>query len=319
MVVGSSTTFDSGVTGDDKAWPQRLEHWLRSLRPDLHPQVVNAGVPGYRVTDNQLRLQAELFRFYPDVLIFYEGHNDLFGSLRWTWELSQGQGERTPQRAGPWTPDEVPPISPWRHWLERNSLLYTKLAGRWEAIRSRARGRKMVAKRATPERSNAELAEQPGVDQVGMTAERFRRDMDSFLAVAGTLDIPVVLPELVHVTGTGSVTERDSVVRWMWERAVPHGSVETVLRTYASFNNVLRSLSEKHRATVIATSGFGLTGRQLFADEDPIHFNDAGADKMGRAMAEALLESGLLDSLNRARRARVEKSNSDMAYGAARP
>ncbi|HJU65850.1 MAG TPA: SGNH/GDSL hydrolase family protein [Gemmatimonadaceae bacterium] len=319
MIVGSSTTFDSGVTGDEKAWPQRLEHWLGSMRPDLHPQVINAGVPGYRVTDNLLRLQAELYRFQPDVLVFYEGHNDLFGSLRWTWELAQGQGGGTPERSGPWTPDEVPPITPWRHWLERHSLLYTKVAGRWEAIRSRARGRKMVAQRVVPKGDTATAPVRPTVDQVGMTSDRFHRDMDAFLAVAGSLGIPVVLPELVHVSGTGNVTEGDSIVRWMWERAVPHGSVETVLRTYTSFNDVLRALSSKRGATVIATAGFGLTGRHLYADEDPIHFNDAGADKMGRAMAQALLASGLLDSLNHARRATVEKSSSDMAYGAARP
>ncbi len=75
MAVGGSTTFDTTVSGDDKAWAARLEHYLQELAPERRVEVINAGVPGYRNIDNLIRLETELHRYRPDVIILYEVHN----------------------------------------------------------------------------------------------------------------------------------------------------------------------------------------------------------------------------------------------------
>src|SRR5262245_51186672 len=102
MVIGSSTTFDPAVTSDDRAWPARLEHHLRETtgRPI---EVINAGVPGYTLLDNLVRLQSELFAFEPALIILYEGHNDLFQGVRLAAALSNDVASRASK-----TPNELP-------------------------------------------------------------------------------------------------------------------------------------------------------------------------------------------------------------------
>ena len=54
---------------------------MRRLLPGRRIEVINAGVPGYRVIDNVVRLETELYQYRPDLIILYEVHNDLFTAL----------------------------------------------------------------------------------------------------------------------------------------------------------------------------------------------------------------------------------------------
>src|SRR5688500_10159884 len=82
MTVGGSTTVDGDVTKDEKAWPARLEFWLDSLESCRRFEVINAGVSGYRVIENVIRFQTELYRYRPDVIVLYGSeHNDLLSAL----------------------------------------------------------------------------------------------------------------------------------------------------------------------------------------------------------------------------------------------
>lgn len=103
IVVGASTVFETTVSGDDRAWPTRLQHWLTELRPGLGVEVINAGVPGYRLLDNLIRLETELYRYRPDVIISYEVHNDLYAALR------AGREDDVPDAR---TPDEISLLTP---------------------------------------------------------------------------------------------------------------------------------------------------------------------------------------------------------------
>src|SRR5687767_13943574 len=55
LVLGSSTTFDTDVSGDLKAWPARLEARLRD-KVGFQGRVLNGGVSGYTVVDHAIRL-----------------------------------------------------------------------------------------------------------------------------------------------------------------------------------------------------------------------------------------------------------------------
>src|SRR5688572_21236594 len=68
MVIGASTTFDPCVSDDTRTWPARLEYWLQQRAPNRRIQVINAGVPGYPMLDQTIRLETELYAFEPDVL-----------------------------------------------------------------------------------------------------------------------------------------------------------------------------------------------------------------------------------------------------------
>ncbi len=268
MAVGSSTTFDPGVSSDSAAWPARLEYWLNTLAPGRAVEVINAGVPGYKVVDDLIRLETELYEFHPDVILFYEGHNDLFGALR---RGREGEGP------GSETPGEVPVVTPWTHWLSRHSLLYGKLIGRVKVLSlSHAAQRSMTGPPAAGQTDDEIL-------QAG--AQEFERNVSCFLAVARTLGIRVVTMELVNASGVGHLRESDPVLRRTWSYAVPFASPETVLRGYVRYNAVLEAAAKRFDAGWVSTDSFGLDGRHWYEDGDPIHFNDLGADRWAHQLA----------------------------------
>jgi lysophospholipase L1-like esterase len=275
MAVGSSTTFDPGVSGDAAAWPARLQFWLTRMAPACPVEVINAGVPGYVVVTDLVRLVTDLRRYRPEAIVLYEGHNDLFGALR-----------RGAEPEEPWsaTPGEVPAVTPWGYWLSRHSLLYGKLVARLKVLRFRASGRRALA--AASGRQDDDL--------LASSAQQFEEDVTMFLAVARALGARVAVPQLVQVSGAGSVDEPDAALRQVWSYTVPFVPPAAVLRGYVRYNLALEAAARRSGATWIPTEAFGLAGPQWYAPGDPIHFNDRGADRMAHRLAEALLASGFL-------------------------
>ncbi len=278
MAIGSSTTFDPTVSGDQATWPARLQFWLRQLASDQAIEVINAGVPGYRVEDDLIRLETDLFRYRPDVIILYEGHNDLSAALR------RGRGQDMSDTD---TPGEVPVVTPWGHWLSRHSLLYGKLAERLIVLRYVSAGRHALTRAQAAGPSDEEIIESG--------ARQFERDLTFFLTAARSLGVRVVIPAMVHVSGVGTEAERDSTLWHEWSYTVPFASPETVLRGYVRYNAVLHEAAGRFSATWVPTDSFGLAGLELYARGDPIHFNDRGADRMARRLADALVASGVLN------------------------
>jgi len=281
MAVGGSTTFDDFVTRDEAAWPARLRFWLRELAPNRPVEVINAGTPGYRVIDDLIRLETDLYAYRPDVIVLYQAHNDLFAALQ--------EASREPLETD--RPFEVPAVTPWAQWLKRHSLLYGKVTERLQIANFRRRGRAVSLDR--------DAAHERSLRGLESGARQFERDVRLFLTVARTLGSRVVIPEVVEVSGVGVEEEPDSAIQRMWSSSVPSAPPEVVLAGYRRFNAVLHSLSVQFSVPFIPTESFGLKGTQFYADGDPIHFNDRGADRMGHAMAEALVASGALDVPNR--------------------
>src|SRR2546428_12826481 len=113
-------------------------------------------------------------------------------------------------------------------------------------------------------------------------AERFEHELQMFVAVARALGIRVVLPEVVHVSGPGSLTVSEPLVRRLWQRAVPFAPPEVVLAAFAKFDAVARNVACRFGGAYISLDWVDLAGDSLYAEGDPIHFNDRGADRMAR-------------------------------------
>ncbi|MGQ0702380.1 MAG: SGNH/GDSL hydrolase family protein [Gemmatimonadales bacterium] len=274
MVVGGSTTFDSFVSADSAAWPARLETWLNRLVPNQPFEVINAGVPGFTMLDDLIRLQTELYRYRPDLIILYQGHNDLFGSFR---------SATVRQREPPQRPGEVRTVAPWTRWLERHSLLYGKVVERIQFRRVlRARPKGSEPSDSSPSRGPV------------TAAQEFERLASVYLAVAQSLHIPVLIPEAVHISGPNG-TEADTLIRRLWKATVPFSSPETLLQGYLAFNQALERASARFGTLYFPMGAAGLAGSQYYVPDDPIHFNDRGADRFAEALARQLLTAGVLE------------------------
>jgi lysophospholipase L1-like esterase len=270
IAVGGSTTFDANTSGDSSAWPARLEQILNSVDAPQHFEVLNAGVPGFQVFDDLVRLELELHRYKPNLIILYQGHNDLFNTL-------SNAGAPKAVSFDP-RPGETPAVYPWQLWLERNSLLYHKLRSKWEAIQYRASGEAEGA-RAKPADYNA------GIDR---GSEGFGRNVRLFLAVAQSLGIRVVVPQVVYAksdVGAGA----DSVVVALWRRALPFAPPAVVWTGYARYDSVARVATTAHTGTIyVPASDPALWLLDGYAEGDPIHFNNSGSWRLARHLANAI-------------------------------
>jgi len=274
LADGASTTFDFGVSRDDRTWPARLEYWLHQLAPTTPVEVLNAGVPGYLVWQNTARLQNELYAHDPDVIILLTGHNDLGRALA-------GAPDPLAYRE---RPDEVRSIPAVRRWLSEHSLLFAKMQDRlgWIAHRSHERDIGQTAERA----------EDVLRGRVSQGQSAFERDIRFYLAAAKTVGIPVVLPGVVHVNRpTDSVATGAEATSWHNTSSAP---TSVVLDGYRRYNAVLERVAPEYGDHYVDTAPFLISGTRYYVEGDPMHFNDEGADLMARKLAEQLIASGVL-------------------------
>jgi len=77
VCVGGSSTYGHTESSDATTWPARLQHHLSLLRPDRKFEVINGGASGYSTFESLINLQLRLIDFRPDLVIYYEGINDV--------------------------------------------------------------------------------------------------------------------------------------------------------------------------------------------------------------------------------------------------
>ena len=266
LADGGSTTFDATVTADDSTWPAQLQRLLDARRGPGAVEVLNAGVPGYAVIDNFIRLQSELYRLEPDVILLLPGHNDLYNAL-----VGSPPGD-------PDTPGARGPLTPWGGGLARHSLLYGKLAGARRLLASRWGGDSYVSPGRDPARADSAVA---------AGARRFHRDLTSYVLIAGQGGGRVVLIEPVTISGSLDAP-RDSAERVIWENAFAGVPAAVVFRGYAEYVKAMRAVAAERDVAFIATRDWGVEGPELYDPGDPIHHTDAGARPLAEHLAIAL-------------------------------
>jgi lysophospholipase L1-like esterase len=80
VILGGSAAFGIGASSDEATFPARLQAVLRA-RGGRDLEVVNAGAPAYVSGQELARLIYEIVDLEPDVVIIYDGFNDLNSPL----------------------------------------------------------------------------------------------------------------------------------------------------------------------------------------------------------------------------------------------
>lgn len=90
VVMGGSVVWGSGVDKSDDTFSARLNSILNSKIKSGKIEVINAGQPGYNSTQELILLQQEIIGYEPDLVIFFDGFNDIGLATRWSENLMNG-------------------------------------------------------------------------------------------------------------------------------------------------------------------------------------------------------------------------------------
>lgn len=75
-VIGASTVMGAYAPRNEDTFSYRLGRLLELSHPTTHIEVINAGVPGYGLSDETQMLEKMILPLHPDIVIVYSGFND---------------------------------------------------------------------------------------------------------------------------------------------------------------------------------------------------------------------------------------------------
>jgi len=104
VALGGSTTYDVRIENNDQTFTAQLEKLLKADYGYQNVEVINAGVPGYNSWEMLINLEFRVLDLDPDLVIIYEGTNDVHARLV---EPSAYQGDNSGRRQ-PWRIPRVP-------------------------------------------------------------------------------------------------------------------------------------------------------------------------------------------------------------------
>lgn len=262
--LGGSTTFGTGEHDDAHTWPRQLEQLLRKQLGGKDIEVLNFGVPGYDTADNadQLLLQAQAFD--PDVVLLFQGYNDLS-------TLSDPEGQGTYRAA------HAPP--PSRSWLSENSLFVRRLAAWRMSRRQREFGN---ASGIDAERKDALPA---------AAASSFHQALRAFVGSARGAGAQVVLMSQVLPAapeGGQPALGSDESLRASALNFKPYLTPKGLRDGQVAFNNLMRQTAQEQRVTLIDAAKTMAYVKTDFIDD--IHFSDDGSARFAALLAPPIAD-----------------------------
>lgn len=260
--LGGSTTFCAEVSGNEATWPHLVWRGLQDSYSEVTWDYVNAGVPGYTLTECHITLKRRIKPLSPDVIIIYEATNDLSRDTR---ELARQMG------LGPAQADQP-------SWLGNLSLTWFLLEKNWQIM--------MRQREAT---STPRLQFDPRLSR-GFHERLLRLVRDA----------QVTAPVVVLATFSHKI-RRDQTPAQQLRAAntslfyMPYMSVPGLLDAFQEYNRVIRMVAEDTGAVLVSDEE-AIPGDDRHFN-DSVHFTDAGAELMAGRVLKGLTASKALTKL----------------------
>ena len=263
--LGSSTTYCAEVSNNENTWPHLVTEALQAEWPGLSVDYINAGVPGYSVSSSLKNLEYRITPLEPDVIVIYEGHNDLTGN---SFYLARKQGLVS-----------IPPPQNIT-WPAKYSLLWY-LVEKNLVIMSQQRTARRTAGTLSFDRERL--------------ARPFHRDLKDLVEVSKR-----TAPIIVLVTFSTQLREEQPPEQQSRAAAsslyyMPYMSVNGLIQGYAEYNDAVRQVASETGALLIDGENSIPGDAQHFADS--VHFTDKGSHLMARRVARGLIQSPRLQEL----------------------
>jgi lysophospholipase L1-like esterase len=273
VVLGGSTVFGFGMPDDESLFTRVLERRLAgALGPDRPLEVINAGVPGYTSTQEEILLANKVMDYAPDLVVLFDGWNDF-------WTAGNSREDR--------------PIVNLAFPQMEDAILRGEHPG-WNLLLDSA----IVRSLARLAQGWNGSAARPKADQAfGIFHDHpealplYRRELVLACRTARASGVGVLLvpqPELFQRSGT--IPPAETALRG---RQQP-GYADYARTRYPDYVTVARDIAAAEKAGFLdGTRIFDTEGEQVFLDF--VHLNARGHALVAAALQPAVLEALKVD------------------------
>jgi hypothetical protein len=260
VCIGGSSTYGLFVSANEKTWPARVEREL--ARPDV--EVLNAGCPAWDVRTSQTNLELRLYdALRPDVVVACHVYNDVVANLDPRYDEHSRIEWDTPE------------TTRLRNLWHGHSALYRFVVAR------KSKGLEEELKRKAP-----------AMGQAGLAAyERNLRRLVDRTRARGAKLLLVTEPTCYRPTLAESEAAKvPSMEQWFHDLSPLE--YPALMQALAAYQDVVRRVAKETGSPLCDLERLMPKDVALF--ESPVHHTDAGEELVGRLVAKALVDAGLV-------------------------
>ena len=255
VALGGSTTYGTQLT-DEHTYPFLLERELRQQLQSNRIEVINAGLVSATSAESLARFLLRVVGLEPDLVIFYEGYNDLPPRMFEGYSDDYYHFRKFPQNRD----------SFW------SRLLTYRVAAAGFAARLHYPNVTLLSE--TWKFENLPAGAEARIANFDRTSPAvYERNLSYMIDIAKARQIPFVLATFAF---------NDAVPNWNDDMPDPLWS-----KGIGQHNDIVRSLADRHRLPVVPFHEFGLQHPEIF--KDSVHMTAAGNLEMARLFAGTLL------------------------------
>ena len=267
VALGGSSTYDVSIQDNGETFTAQLENLLDEEYGYQNVQVINAGVPGYNSWEILVNLQFRVLDLDPDLVIIYEGTNDVHARLV---EPSAYRGDDFGRRRA-W---QAPPVAFWEHSALLRILSRTMNFTRQVSVDDFVSAPTYVS---WPFESRLDAVDMDPAEILEANPPiYFRRNLENMIAIAKEHDVQILLSTWAFSPNLNDYAS---------ERYYQQGFREN--------NEIVKDVAVSHDIPLFDFAAVMPQDAIYWADGR--HSNQAGALVKARLFAKYIHDQGLID------------------------
>jgi lysophospholipase L1-like esterase len=267
VALGGSSTYDVRIEDNAEIFTAQLEKLLKAEHGYTNVQVINAGVPGYNSWEMLANLEFRVLDLEPDLVILYEGTNDVHARLV---DPSAYSGDNSGRRH--WW--QAPSVALW----EQSALL--RIVGRMANVSRQVGVDDFVSSPTYLSWPYASRLSERELDPREVLQANpptfFRRNLENMAAVAAAHDVGILL------------------ATWAYSPYLnDYASLAYYQDGFQENNAVVKDVAEDRQVPLFDFAAVMPQDALYWADGR--HVNEAGALEKARLFAEYLHTHGMIE------------------------
>ena len=267
VALGGSSTYDVSIEDNNAIFTAQLEKLLREEYGYENVQVINAGVPGYNSWEILVNLEFRVLDLDPDLVIIYEGTNDVHARLV---QPAAYHGDDLGRRQA-W---QIPSVPIWEH----SALL--RIVSRMMNVTRQVSIDDFVSSPTYLSWPFEFRLSEENLDPSEVLTENppiyFRRNLENMIAVANAHDVRILLSTWAHSPYLNDYASQDYYQHAFQEN-----------------NDVVIEVAADQHALMFDFAAVMPQDARYWADGR--HVNEAGAVEKARLFAEFIDTHALIE------------------------